>query len=479
MNKEVKKWAFPRSFWVANSMELFERWAYYGLFTVLAIYLTASTDTGALGFTQLQKGKIMGTFGALVYLLPVFAGALADRIGYKKVLLIAYIILAIGYYMVGQVHSYTNVFLVFMFVAVGASLFKPVVSATIAKTTHEGNASIGFGIFYMIVNVGAFIGPIAASLSREKDWKYVFIFSSAVIAFNLILLIFFKEPISRKKDDISLGQAFRKILENIWSVLSDIKFLTFLLIIVGFWTMYLQLFFTLPNFIDQWLKTEMLYDFIHKILPSFATIIGTNEGRINPEMLVNIDALYIVIFQIIISSIVLKYRPLNAMISGIFICSIGLGLWFVSRNPFYLFVTIWIFAIGEMSSSPKITEYLGRIAPPDKVGLYMGMSYLPLAGGYYLAGWLSGVVYGNMSDKLHLLSLELNSRHITLPEISATFTKSDYWQAAQAQLHMNAAELTTFLWQNYHPSNIWMVFTGIGLLTTVLLFIYDRRVMKN
>ena len=88
---------FPRVFWISNFMELFERWAWYGMFIVLALYLTGSTDTGALGFSQTQKGMLMGTVVMILYFLPVITGAIADKIGYRKVLIVAYIILSTGY----------------------------------------------------------------------------------------------------------------------------------------------------------------------------------------------------------------------------------------------------------------------------------------------------------------------------------------------------------------------------------------------
>ena len=114
MNKLTKTFTqFPRTFWISNTMELFERWAWYGLFMVLALYLTKSTDEGALGFTLTQKGEIMGTVTAILYFLPLITGSLADKFGYKRTLTVAYIILATGYYMMGTYTSYIAVYLGF------------------------------------------------------------------------------------------------------------------------------------------------------------------------------------------------------------------------------------------------------------------------------------------------------------------------------------------------------------------------------
>lgn len=460
-------------------MELFERWAYYGIFAVLAIYLTSAKDTGALGFTHMQKGVLMGTFGGIVYFLPVITGSIADRIGFKKVLIMAYFVLISGYYLLGQVHSYAAVMTVLVYTAIGAALFKPVVSATIAKTTTKETSSIGFGIFYMIVNVGGFIGPIVASKVREIDWSFVFIVSSLAITLNLILVIlFYREP-DRIRQPGNLISSIGKIFKNIVEVLTDLKFTLFLILIVGFWIMWWQLYFTLPIFIQDWTDTTTVYHLISNISPWIASKIGTAEGTIAPEMLINLDAFYIILFQVLISTLVMKWKPLSAMISGIFVATIGLTLWFVFQNGLFLFASLLIFAIGEMSSSPKITEYLGRIAPKDKVALYMGMSFLPMAGGNFFGGLLSGKAYEMFADKFTFLKTELSSRGLSLPEISENFTQTDYWNQAKTLLDFTDSELTRFLWTNYHPDRIWIVYTSLGLFTGIALLLYDKFLLKS
>jgi len=460
-------------------MELFERWAWYGFFMVLALYLTGSKDTGALGFSQEQKGYLMGTVVGLLYFLPVITGAIADKFGYKKVLVVAYVILSSGYLIMGYVSSYTMVWLAFLYIGAGAALFKPVISATISKTTDDETSSIGFGLFYMIVNVGAFIGPVFAAKLRLIDWVYVFWMSSAIILINLfLLLVFFKEPQSVKKEE-PLGKTIIAVFRNILSALRDYKFLIFLFIIIGFWTMYNQLFYTLPVFIEQWVDTSVIYNALYSVSPALASAIGTDNGTIAPEMLTNIDALYIVIFQVLVSSLVMKYKPLNTMVTGILIASIGIGFWFVTQNGFYLFLSIFIFAVGEMSSSPKILEYIGKIAPKDKVALYMGCYFLPMSGGNFFAGLLSGNVYGSMSDKFNLLKREIASRGLEIQSVSETFTQNDYIKDACSLLKMNETELTAYLWSTYHPSNIWIVFSGIGLFAVICLALYDRFLLSK
>ncbi|HPR57057.1 MAG TPA: MFS transporter [Bacteroidales bacterium] len=470
---------FPRTYWTANTMELMERWAWYGMFMLFALYLTGSKDTGALGFSQEQKGYLMGPVVAILYFLPVITGAIADRYGFRKVLIFAYVILALGYFMMGLVTSYASMYVVFIFVALGAALFKPVISATIAKTTDSETSSIGFGIFYMMVNIGAFVGPIVASKLRGLDWQYVFFASSLVSVVNLIiLLLFFKEP-SREQNKLPLGKSMAGIFKNIITALGDVRFLIFLIIITGFWTMYNQLFYTLPVFIDQWMDTSVLYNFIHDLQPGLARAAGTAGGTIAPEMLTNIDAFYIIIFQVFVSAFVMKYKPLNVMMSGILVNTVGLVLTFYTNNPFFLFFSILIFGLGEMASSPKITEYIGKIAPKEKVALYMGASFLPMAGGNFFAGILSGDVYGKMSDKITLLQREIAQRKLDIPPISENFTQNDFISQSADLMNLTNQELTSYLWNTYHPESIWMVFAGIGFGTVLLLWLYDRLLLKQ
>jgi len=343
---------FPRTFWISNLVELFERWGWYGLFNVLAIYLTSSIDTGGLGFSQEQKGALMGIVSALVYSLPVFTGAISDKYGYKKSLLIAFALYFVGFFLMSKMNSYSAVFLSFALVGIGAGIFKPIISATISKTTTKQTAILGFGIFYMMVNFGALIGPVVSSKLRETSWNLVFYSSMFAVVLNIFLVsIFYKEP-ERQPNTEKIAESFKKIANNIITALKDWKFLIFLLIIAGFWTMYMQLFFTLPVFVEQWIDTSILYNALEKISPTLANFVGNGHGYINPEMLLNMDALFIVLFQILISSFVTKIKPVNAMVTGFFISAIGIGLMYMFNNPFFVIIAILIFAVGEMTGSP-------------------------------------------------------------------------------------------------------------------------------
>ncbi|MCD8270859.1 MAG: MFS transporter [Parabacteroides sp.] len=244
---------FPRTFWVANVIELFERWAWYGFFMLFANYLTGSSDAGGLEFSQSQKGLLMGVGTGILYFLPVLTGAIADRYGYKKVLLLAFLIYTSAFILLPMFSTFTGVFIMYLYLAVGAALFKPIISATISKTTTDETASISFGLFYMMVNVGAFFGPLVTLLFKGASSHLIFYVSAGIIAINFLLLFFYKEPgrAEKEKNTDSLLTTFGIIFRNMGSILKDVKFIIFLLIVAGFWTMYNQLFFTLPVFISQ------------------------------------------------------------------------------------------------------------------------------------------------------------------------------------------------------------------------------------
>lgn len=462
---------FPRTFWVANAIELFERWAWYGFFMLFANYLTGSSDAGGLEFTQNQKGILMGVGTGILYFLPVLTGAIADRYGYRKILFLSFIIYFTAFLLLPHFTSFGGVFLVFLYLALGAALFKPIISATIAKTTTEHTASIGFGIFYMMVNIGAFFGPLVTLLFKGSS-HLIFYASAGIMLLNFILLLFYKEPGRREKaSGEPLMRTFATILRNMASILKDGKFLIFLLIVAGFWTMYNQLFFTLPVFISQWVDTSVLYNFFHTHLPFISANYSPAPGVMDAEFVTNVDALYIILFQIAVSSLVMKMKPLKSMMSGFLVCALGMALTVASQHVIFTLVAILIFSLGEMAGSPKITEYIGRIAPADKKALYMGYSFIPVFLGNVFAGFISGIVYQRLSDKVAMTHRFAQAEGLHMPEGLST---NAYFEEVARQTGLTTAELTNRLWDLYDPSRLWMVILAIGAGAALALFIFDR-----
>jgi len=256
--------SYPATFWVANTMEIFERMAWYGWFTVSSVYITGAVETGGLGFTSEQRGQIQAVVPFLLYLMPVFTGAMADRYGYKKMFTIAYLIMIASYYLLGQFRTFPTFMMAFLFVAVGAAIFKPVVVGTIARVTDDRNSATGFGVFYMMVNIGGFVGPIVAGLVRGMSWNYVFVACSFWAFLNLVIvLVFYKEPTTEAKSQSR--RTFKRVVENSIEVLGNVRFfVTVFTILVALmvanqgvrwfsWTHCLY-------FVPIWLVLNLLYD---------------------------------------------------------------------------------------------------------------------------------------------------------------------------------------------------------------------------
>ena len=525
--------SFNKNFWTASFMELMERWAWYGIYTLFGLYLVGSTDDGALGFNHIQKGSIMGNIVGILYFLPLFFGVIADRIGYKLSLIIAYIILIIGYYLLGEVTSYWSVYMVFLLVAVGAAFFKPVASAIVARNTNEVTGTMGFGIFYMMVNIGGFIGPSMSSYLRTTyGWKLIFIQAAIVIGINLLVVLFFyKEPkVERPKE--SIGKALKDSVLNIFLALKDKKLSILLVLMIGFWTMFNQLFNTLPNFIEDWVNSSVISHWINANLPSIANTF-TENGQVKPEWFTNIDSFMIIMLQVSISFLVIKMSHLQAMIRGAIIASIGVGLTFYTHNVWFTIIGTMIFAIGEMMSSPTLSSFIALITPKGKEGLYQGTYFLPVAASYFVTKFISGDLYQAWSDKLSLLQREMKQRNIDMPNVVSKeeyiesgakalnmsitdfentfgikennldwisigqkvnefglqkgidvshlqlpFSKNDYFTLAEQKLGMDHCQVVEMLWTTYQPNKIWMVIFGIGLFSVISLTIYDRLVIK-
>ena len=471
---------FPRVFWVANFMELLERWAYYGVFALLSVYLTDPKSTGGLGFTSSQSGALMAVVTFTIYFFPMFAGAIADKLGYRKILMVAFSILATGYYLMGMSSSYHGIFFAFLFVGLGAALFKPVIAGTISKATDSTNDTVGFGIFYMVVNIGGFIGPFVASKLRDVEWQYIFIMSAAIIAVNLIpVLLFYREPGRKQlKDGVAVGSRIQEMFRNFIMVLSDYKFLVFVLIMSGFWVMYMQIFFTLPVYITQWVDTTVIFNSSEWI----AWAIGSTKdgpGIIRPEMLQNLGAASIVCFQVLMSNLVKGIAPIRSITMGIFISAIAMAAMSLGMNGWIIVTAIFFFAMGEMVSSPRTQEYAGRIAPVDKVGIYMGYSFLPVAFGNLIGGFLYGRLYSSMSDLYTLIIKELTVRGVPDAALLAGKDKQDIFDAGMLHLNMTAMEMKSYLFQTYEPFRIWWAFGAIGIGTVILFLIYNKFVVPG
>jgi dipeptide/tripeptide permease len=360
-----ESWKFPKAFWFANFMELCERAAYYGFFIVLTLFLT-----DVVGFTDIETGIIVAFFYGGLYLLPTFAGAYVDKIGFKKGLILAFGLLTVGYFFLGAFINKPSV-LFFLFVTmVGASFIKPLITGTVAKSTTEKNRARGFSLFYWVVNIGAFSGKTFVPFIRQGlGLEYVNFFSAAMAFVALLFAIFFytesdKEYESKNIDDI---------IRALKGILLKPRLIILTVIIAGFWIIQGQLYATMPKYVIRLLGEEA-----------------------KPEWLANVNPAVVVIFVVLITQLTKKKKAVTAMIIGMILMPFSALAMAMSQelekitgpliNVFDLFSVypltvmmitgIAIQGLAECFISPRFLEYFSLQAPKGEEGLYLGFSHL-------------------------------------------------------------------------------------------------------
>ena len=379
--------SFPRVFWVANVMELFERAAYYGLNSVLAIYLTNSVSERGLGFSEQSVGFLQGIIYALTYIIPILGGALADRYGYRRMLVFAFSLLSTGYFVSGQMSTYGAVFAALVIMATGAGLFKPIISGTIARTTNEKNSGPGFGIYYWMINVGAFIAPLAVSYFKGISWPLVFTASSVYCALMLIpTLLIYRDP-PRPENSRSL----REVLKGAALVLGDCRFMLMIFVYSGFWILYFQNFGSVLWF---------LRDFIDPAPVNSAFAAIGIPLKFDAEHVTVINAGTIILLQVLVSRTVGSIPPLRTMVIGMAIGVAGFVCLAFASNVWVFILGIAVFSIGEMTAHPKYYSYVGLVAPSDRKAVYMGYAFLYGVIGSLLGSNLGGFMYESMLKPL-------------------------------------------------------------------------------
>jgi dipeptide/tripeptide permease len=359
---------FSSTFWIANTLELFERLAYYGSKAVLTVYLATK-----VGLNE-EAGFLAGVFNLVLYSLPVVAGVFVDKYGFRKTLTACFAFFCVGYFLIGlagmeygqdivnAIGKKPYVFAVLMLTAVGGSLIKPCIVGTVAKTSKKETQALGFSIYYTLVNLGGAIGPIIALQVRE-EWgiEYVLVMSS-ITSFLLIIgtLLFFKEP--QGQGDEGEVRTFRKVFGDMVLVFGNLKFMTFLLIFSGFWMMFWQIFYSFPFYVTDILK--------------FARF----------ELLETVDAWCIIILTVPITALVSKWRPITAMGVGFTIASLSWIIIGIGQSVTASIVGIAFFALGEAMQAPRFYEYVSNLAPKGQIGTFMGFAFLPVAIGSFTAG---------------------------------------------------------------------------------------------
>jgi dipeptide/tripeptide permease len=412
--------SFTLNYWVVIMMEFFERGSYYGMMSILSVYMTDQLD-----FTKEGVGVIKSTIQPMLYILPILSGAIGDRFGYKRVLTFAFIFLGLGYFLTSQTTEYAMVFGSLMIMAFGAGAFKPMVSGTIARETNESNSTLGFGIFYWAINLGAFLFPLllVPYIKNTFGWQYVMMASAiATTAMLIPTFLIYKEP---KKPEST--KSIAEVLRGAVMVLSDFKFIGLIVIYSGFWILYFQMFDSVLWYVQKYVDATSLNNFVNNALG----LIGINiNWKFDVEHVTVINAGTIILLQIFVSNIVKHTKALPTMIAGIALGTIGMAILAINTNIWVFMLGIIIFSIGEMTAHPKFISYVGLIAPEDKKALYLGYSFLYGVIGSFVGGILGANLYVHFVDKLN------------------------------------------------EPRTLWIIFSLIGVATIIGLWLYNQFIGK-
>jgi len=375
---------FPRVFWVANLVEILERFAYYGIYIGFGIYMQS------LGYSRGELGVVQSIFLLLSYVVPVIAGTMADRYGVKKVFIVSYLAYLPSILLLLLTRSFSGIALTMLSIGLAAGIFKPLVSGTVRAVTDRTNKTLGFGIFYAMVNVGASLGPVVAGRLRAISWNHAFAASAAAVGVMLVVTLLFYEEPPRERAGATLGQKLREI----GTALSDPKFAAFLSLLGLFFWLPFWAFFNLGAlYVDQALDGARLHQALRGALgAAVADFLSREEGgtrRVLGEAIAN-TGFVIIALQLAVSRIFERRRALPSFLLGLGVAAAGFLLMGLARGAAVLvFPGIALFAVGEMIASPRIQEYITWIAPKEKAGLYMGSNFLAVG----IGGSLSGVVY--------------------------------------------------------------------------------------
>ena len=421
--KKKEKVKFSKAFWVANTVELLERAAYYGVFVVITLYLS-----NVLGFTDIQAATIAGVFSACLYLLPTFSGALADKIGFRKSMLLAFTLLSLGYLGLGLFpnflastglveYGYVTKFTglqesgyrygiipIMILIIVGGSFIKSVISGTVAKETDEKSRARGFAIFYGMVNIGAFSGKVLVTPLRDAmghEGMIVLNYFSAGMTFLALIAIYLFYKSDKHAGE---GKTFGQIWTALVKVCTNGRLIVLILIITGFWMVQHQLYATMPKYVTR--------------LAGEASAIGWYA---------NVNPLVVVLTVNLVTSLMRKKSALFSMTCGMFIMPIS----------------ALCMASGNMFISPRFLEYFSLQAPKGEEGMYLGFSHLH--------SFLSSIFGFGLSG--FLLSKYCPAREL--------FSSEADWMAASANAHY-----------------IWYYFAAIALVSAVALIIYGKVVRR-
>jgi dipeptide/tripeptide permease len=359
---EAPREKFPPTFYYANAIELFERMAFYGTFIGLALYLKR-----VVGYGDVEVGFWLGTYRLLASLAPIPCGAIADRITFKRSLIVAFVLYAFAYTSLFLFPSRALAPLGLLGMAIGGGFMKPVISGTVVRTAPEGRQTEGFAVFYRMINAGSVVGKSAAyGVRRLLGMRFVMINSVIASLVALGIAIFaYKEP----ERGGGVKTPFVETLRGYGTALKNARFTVFLVVFAGFYFMADQFYMTFPQYVTRVIDDKAPLEIITLINPA---LIALFQGRVTVVMK--------------------KYSPVTTMLVGMLIASTSMLVMGAVPGIVGACLSGAVFAFAEMTFSPRFFDYIASFAPEGKAGMYMGLAFVPAA----LGSWTGGLVSGPM-----------------------------------------------------------------------------------
>jgi proton-dependent oligopeptide transporter, POT family len=355
---------FSRPFWAANVSELFERVAFYGMSFLLVRYLIQ-----ARGLDESSAIRVNGYLGGLVYGLPVVSGIFADWLGYRRAMIFAYLSLGIGYVGITSAPGLPLVFAALFLIAIGASVIKPAITGTVQRTCNDQQLPVGFSIYYMLVNVGGFLGPnIAGQVAASAGLAAAFPASALAIGIALVVVLLFYRD-SEGQADVPRRQ-LGTLARDFIGILLTPRLVVLFVLVAGFWS----LFFQFAGALTTYLGTDL----------------GLDEQRSN--FIISLDAGLIVLFQVAMGYVTRRWATSRAVWIGALVGAVGIAIIGLKLSPWFAAAGIAVFAIGEMIYSAHFYKYLGSLAPKGQEAMYLGFAFLPISLGSIISGWIGGPI---------------------------------------------------------------------------------------
>jgi len=486
--KQLGTWAAIGSlsyvFWVCGGMEMVERLAYYGVRQVSSLYATDAASNGGLGLVGTDVGIIFLFWALMQSFVPVLTGGISDRVGYKETIFASTVIKILGYLLMAWFPSFWGFMAGAMVLAFGTGIFKPGIQATIVKSTNRQNSSMAWGVFYQTVNIGGFIGPLLAAQLRQLEWAHVFYACAAIIALNFLLLLTYKEADKEERlahrAKVKAGEIKETSLwrDSLTELLRPVM-IWYMVLFSGFWFMLMAFWDVAPLYFRDWVDTTVMVQHLFGAdgtsNPVWIFLLGmTQDGqRIQPEGLVNLNAMLIMFFCFIVAGWSALMRATTSMALGTFLAAATLLMIGGFNYVWIMVLGIVCFSMGEMLSSPKSSEYLGNIAPNQKKAMYLGFSQLPLGIGWSLEGFFGQYLYGEYGSKDTISRDSLLDSGMTQADVDAV----PIGEAFQKLIEVSGQSADFLTAQLYAANNVgkaWYIMASVGLVSAAGMYVYGR-----